>query len=140
MAVGRASIKKWKSGTISRAAESRKKDFAADEICRIMEMCVKNGVVDFSSNGLVLKFSPRPETRIEIEKPLARFSVPEPSAEEMAKIAKDQQDVDELNLKEDQLGMLLIEDPVEFERQLLAGELTDDEPDTSDDERERQEA
>lgn len=49
------------------------------------------------------------------------------------KQTKEALEVDELRVKEDRLRQLAIEDPEEFERQILNGDLTtDDEPEDGD--------
>jgi hypothetical protein len=80
--------------------------------------------------GLELRFDKKvpPASQIPLN-----FELPMPSEPQLVAMEKDALEQDELLAKEERLRMLLIEDPMEFERQLAAGELIDDEPNGNDD-------
>lgn len=116
--------------------KDKNNSFTADELCRIIDSCAARGVQSFSLGGLELTFGADPqfiETEIqEVPRRGKRVAlVPEPDHEQNE---KDSVEHEELRLKEEQVAMLILEDPVEFERQLADGELEDMIDDASSDE------
>ncbi len=71
--------------------------------------------------GLELQFGDAPEVSY-VEAPRVKRGkkIAEPNHEQEN---KDSLELDELRTKEEQVAMLILEDPVEFERQLADGEL-----------------
>lgn len=93
-------------------------------MCRIITTCATSGVGKFKLGGLELKFENPPET-IPFEAPEKierEFLIPVPDHE---KNEKEAVELDEIRMKEEQVAMLILEDPAEFERQLVSGELED---------------
>jgi hypothetical protein len=107
---------KWKSGTKSQAAntvgrELKKNPFSADDLCRIIDSCAKQGVKEFSVGGVELRFHDAPPAQQKVLTP------------DHARNDKEALLHSELLEKEDRVAMMILEDPEEFERQLVAGEL-----------------
>lgn len=114
---GTTRTKKSTNGTNSQGIK-KESSFSYDELCRIIEVCRSSGVVQIALPGLSLKFDTQ-------NKNVGNF-VPEPNHEQNEKLAVEQ---NEIEVKEDQVERLLLEDPVEFERQIASGELLEDERD-----------
>lgn len=112
---GAIQTKKSKSGT-SLPESKKESSFSYEELCRIIEVCQSSGVVEIVLPGLSLKFEQKNNNT-------GRY-VPEPDHENNAKESHAQS---ELELKEEQVAHLMLEDPVEFERQIASGELSEDE-------------
>lgn len=115
--------------------KDKNNSFTADELCRIIDSCASRGVQSFSLGGLELTFGAepqfiQPELR-EVRRGKKLSLAPEPDHEQNEKDAVEQ---DELRTKEEQVAMLILEDPQEFERQLADGELEEMLDDASSDE------
>ena len=109
-------------------AQSKKTSFTPGEIRRIIKTCVESGVTHFEHNGLKMSFSGNnPEYVANVPRGTKQ---PKPDHEKQAKEALESE---ELLTKEEQIAMLVLEDPVEFERQLAAGELEEMIDDATDD-------
>lgn len=122
---GRTPWTKSKNGTKSRADKSAKKknSFSALEMCRIIDLCQKRGVTEFIANGVELRFGDTPVLPPKRTHAVFRGKrIPEP---DHAENDREAHEMDVLRTKEEQVAMLIIEDPEEFERQLVAGELED---------------
>jgi hypothetical protein len=74
----------------------------------------------FKCDNLYLTFGPAPE-KIVTEYPMVVSGVPNHAQQNADTLA-----LDEEELRAEQLRMLMIEDPVEYERQLRDGELSDE--------------
>ena len=107
------------SGT-KRMATSKNSSFSVSDIERIIEVCHEKGVGEIDVGGLKLKFK---EAAVE---PRAVPLYPPQVAVNHEQQAKDSLAVDELREKEERLGLLLLENPEEFERQLANGELLEE--------------
>lgn len=117
----------------------------SDEVCSILKACAESKVRELKFGGLYVSFGPQAlEEQIHImlppaaSEPVAPTSAPPPVAE-MTEAQHTIQTSEslaqaEIEAKEDQLALLAIENPVEFERQLMNGELEDGPSAESDDE------
>ncbi len=111
------------SGTSTTKAD--KTALSVDEICRIIELCGRTGVAELKFGGLQVRLvhtvpflrpeEPAPET--------VPTSAPDTAIS--AQVEKDALVEAELELREDQLHRLAIEDPVEYERMKLSGDIVD---------------
>ena len=104
--------------------------WSTEEICRILETGAKVGVQELTFNGLHVRFgrpaenhAPGPAQDLKI--PSSAPSETAVSEEQHEKQTQDALEADELQLKEDRLAQLFIENPLEAERLLMAGELED---------------
>jgi hypothetical protein len=103
------------------------------EISSIIEACGKAGVRVLKYRGLYLALGPAPEKQEVICYPLLPPGSPLPAkGPDHARQNADTLQHDEEELRAEQLRMLMIENPMEYERQLRDGELTD-EPAEQDD-------
>lgn len=124
-------MKNAKNGTSLR--EPKKSSFTSIEICRILESCKTAGVKEFVLGDLRFVFggdeiSPNVVPTKEQEPPS-----PLPVVDH-AKQDSEALEIDEMYAREDRLALLAIEDPVEFERQIVHEELIpDDGSDTESD-------
>lgn len=84
-------------------------------------MCKLSGVSHFKLDGLELQFGTF-ENILTPAQSSINYKKPDLTAQN-----KDSLLADELSLKEEQISMLLIEDPVEYERQIASGEIEIDE-------------
>jgi hypothetical protein len=96
------------------------------EICRIIESCGKAGVRVLKYGNLYLNLGPAP-AKIVSDYPILPLTAPLPKPVDHARQNADTLAHDEEEIRAEQLRMLMIEDPMEYERQLKDGEL-DDEP------------
>ena len=100
----------------------------SQEVCSIITVCGKSGVSVLKFGDLHVEFdkqiepiAPEPQTGGPVPPP-----PPAPPAEIVDNVAKDSLVSDEIALREEQLLMMLIEDPHEAEKLILQGELADD--------------
>lgn len=103
-----------------------KNPWSASELCAIIEACGKAGVRIFRAEGVALQLGPPKEIPLQPQM--------DPEVLGSAQHARQNTDAlrrDESDLRADQLALLAIEDPVEYERQLRDEELGD-EPGESD--------
>lgn len=102
------------------------------EVCAIIEACGKADVRVLRYKGLYLARGPaRPKPPAENPLPSPGYPVipvPDHPRQNAEALARDEEEV-----KAERLRMLMIEDPIEYERQLRDGELEEDEPEQSDD-------
>lgn len=94
-----------------------------NDIATIIEACGKAGVRTLKYGDLYLAFGPAPKIENKIE-----AAIPDHDAINAETLEQDEQEI-----RDERLRMMLIEDPVEYERQLRDGELTDDASDEGDD-------
>lgn len=92
---------------------------SAQDVCSIIESCAKTKIRTFKFHNLEMDFSPAPD----IESPKLHEVVPAPDHE---RINADTLKQDTQVSREERLEMLLIEDPVEYERQIREGVLLDE--------------
>jgi hypothetical protein len=121
-------MKSSRNGT--KRQEPKKCSFTADEVCCILDKCSNLGIATLTLGDLHFQFKCKLE-----EIPIAPVTDSQPPAKpvDLDKEAKDALVQDELRAKEDRLAMLLVEDPQEFERQICAGELTEDDGEPDED-------
>ena len=99
----------------------QKSSFSPDEICRIIEVCAKAGVSSIESGNLKLSFLAQVPVQLPV-RPEGGQTQPQPATnhEEQSQASLE---IDELHEKEERIAMMILEDPLEFERQLVAGDL-----------------
>jgi hypothetical protein len=97
------------------------KPFDSDSICRIIEVCSRSGVREFSGRGIKVSFGQVAQTP-------AYESVYVPEALERAQDtqARESQFTDELKIRDSELDQMVIEDPSRFEELLRSGDLDDE--------------
>jgi hypothetical protein len=103
---------------------------SAADVCVIIESCSKHGVSDLSFGDLKVTFKGHP-----IAQEITGFTELTPELQEV--VAAEVLERDELKLKQELLERMMVEDPVEYENMLTAGDLTDsmelgDRPDEND--------
>ena len=102
------------------------------DLRKILRLCITNGVKTFQHGDLRLEFHENMPQTISTGRVRVSANMPKPNHEQQAEESLRN---DEINVKEDQLAMLLIENPEEFERQIAAGDLEEaEEPDSDEDE------
>lgn len=96
-----------------------------EDICHILRECAKSGVTHLKWEGLEVWFGETNELN-----PLGAPPRAKPPTEkvlsESLQVSKEQLETEELLSKEDRLDHMLIENPLEYENLMMAGEL--DEP------------
>lgn len=112
--------KKESTKNSSRSTSSTAPSLSREDISAIIEVAAKSGVKVFRGAGLYLNFSSHQ----------AISELPTPAVDHRGQNLEALKQ-DEEDLRAEQLRMLMIEDPVEYERQLRDGELSD-EPGESD--------
>lgn len=94
----------------------------AKDVCAMIRACGESGVTELSFGPLTIRFAPKPSVgESPSEPPKTEFHPPmyyRTTEEEQTQLLRD-----EVALKEERLAMALLEDPVEFEKLLAAGEL-----------------
>lgn len=102
---------------------SQDSHLSADDLCRIIDTCATRGVGEFRLGEFEIKFG-RKESLLDLphEQVSGQIIFPETDHVEEERLAVES---DELRLKEEQVAMLILEDPEEFERQIASGELED---------------
>lgn len=103
--------------------------FSAKDLCVIIDACKQGGVRELAVGGLMLKFS-----SLVTLQPKANDGLVGPDLRDADHVAQSKEalEIDELLTKEEQLAQLMIEDPVEYERQIVAGELEETVEDDGD--------
>jgi hypothetical protein len=100
---------------------STKKGLKSYDICNLIKTCSVSGVLELNYGELHIKFASK-----DIEAPSEPAIAGRKSdATKSTVIEQDSIEQDELKTKQDQLDLMLIEDPAEYERLLIAGELED---------------
>lgn len=113
--------------------QNHSQDFTmpGSEICAIIESCGKAGLRVLKYGNLYLQFGPSsPSKHWESQGEVSDY--PLVTTPDHAKQNAETLQADEDTLRAEQLRMLMIENPMEYERQLRDGELTD-EPSVEDD-------
>ena len=100
----------------------------AKELCTLISVCRKNGILFFKEGDLKFRFQPT-ETGLTASAegrqiPDALQSI---ESTDIKKIEADQLLSDTVTMRQDQLALLAIEDPEEYESLLSTGDLKDDE-------------
>lgn len=95
-----------------------KAPLSADDICKILESSARNGVTKLTVRGLEASF--HGGYTQEVAKPFAEES-PRHEAVSLDAIQRDQE-----LLVQERIANLMVEDPVEYEKLLLDGDLTDE--------------
>lgn len=111
----------------------RKSVLKAEEVCSIISTCGTANVSELSFGDLHVRFgAPKPERQPEPLAPVGQSQPTTPpspetvlSEKEADRIAKETLELQELLTREQQMAELNLTDPVEYERQLAAGELED---------------
>jgi hypothetical protein len=99
---------------------------SGQELCAIIEACGKAGVRIVKLPGIYLVLGPRPASPASLA--VAREAGPDHRAQNNEALA-----LDELAVKEERMRMLMIEDPLEYERLLKDGELDESDADDPED-------
>lgn len=94
------------------------------EVCSILKSCRELGVAELEFGALYVTFVPRPD-KVEVFSTIPTLSARE-IAETQAKLAKKSLELDEMRLRDEQLGELVITDPLKYEELLRNGELSSD--------------
>lgn len=101
-------------------------DVPISELCDLIRACGASGVADLSFGTLHIQFHAPDTKREEHQWPVHddQADLPEENREQRS-VADEKEaiEADELQLREDQLAMALLENPAEFEKLLVAGEL-----------------
>lgn len=105
--------------------ETQAKNLTASEICSIIKECARQNVAEMTFGELHVKFQPLGE-RIEVPGPSANHLRVRVPAKTLEKIETEAVKQGELAVKEDDLAQMLIDDPAQYEKLLLQGDLTDD--------------
>lgn len=95
--------------------------FSSDDICKIMEAASKFGVSEFSLNSLKFKIGNTPEPLSQV------YQVDEKILEQSDSQAREATRIEERKSVEDDLDLLLLTDPLQFEELVKRGELIDEE-------------
>lgn len=113
------------SGTNITGSEIKKLFISTADVCHILGECQKAGVtlLNFDSQGLKVEFGSK------LAAPKGKYSGVVPDHE---KINENTLAVEEQRVRDEQLALLQIEDPQEFERQLMDEELLDEEPSSNE--------
>ena len=101
-----------------KCACKRLKNLTNAEICGIIEACGKNNVRRFSFGGLVITFGENGVENIQYE------NSPVAKTESTRKVDTESLLQDEIAIREGQLAMMDVTDPVQYEKLLEQGELT----------------
>ena len=95
------------------------------DLCQLIRECGRAGVVELTLDPVRVVFSNRPAE----EEKQSLLKWPAAAKTSAAKFSPEQNEIDlmsaELSLREDQLANALLEDPAEYERLMMAGELDD---------------
>lgn len=96
-------------------------------ICAIIEACGKSRVRSFKYGDLQMEFGNAPEVVVS-EYPMVELprGVPTTPSPDHVRQNKEALERDEQEVRAEQLALMAIEDPMEYERQLKAGELLDE--------------
>lgn len=95
-------------------------ELTAEDICNILRVCRESGASKLKFAGIEAEFFPADYTKASEPLPEAEISV-----EQAAVIEGQQLTRDEMRVKSERLAMMLIEDPAQYEKLLLDGELAD---------------
>jgi hypothetical protein len=101
-----------------------KRSLKTSEICTIIEACSQAGVIELKFGDLHVRFAER--ARSDVTQSLPIIPEAEISDEQTQQIATDSLRQDELTLKSERLQQMIIDEPAEFERLLLDGDLIDE--------------
>lgn len=94
-------------------------DLKIADICRLIKVCHETGVTKVEFGNLVVQFATKEPGA---DTPKQEFSIPRQVVETEAEAIASH----EVKIKEDKLDLLLIENPAEYERLVLAGELDEE--------------
>lgn len=96
----------------------------AKDVCAIVKACGESGVTEITFGPLTIRFAPKPSVGEQQEAiPQAEHFIEVQNRIQTEQEAQDDLLHQELEIKRERLAMALIEDPVEFEKLLAAGEL-----------------
>jgi hypothetical protein len=102
-----------------------------DEICGLIKVCASNGVTSFKLGPLEVSFGLKPQEAIapwrEQSPPVVEASGQPPEDSQAAYSSEEVLLRDELSTRQDQLAEMLVTDPLEYERLISEGELTNEE-------------
>lgn len=112
------------SKTFKLPGEAEPKNLTSQEICAIIKECARQNVAEMTYGELHVKFQPLGErVEMHLEPSMKRVRVP---AKTLEKIETEAIKTGELAVKDDDLAAMLIEDPAQYEKLVLQGDLTDD--------------
>lgn len=122
-----ASTPNLKSGTTNMADKSKKLFISSADVCHILSECQKAGVtlLNYNADGLRAEFG--------LQEPVAKEQLTG-DVPDHDKINKNTLADEEQRVRSERLALLQIEDPEEFERQLMAEELIDEHASSDDEE------
>lgn len=112
-----------------------KTNLSTDEICRILETSSKSGVIELKFGDLHVTFGTPAGHVPSVENVVEQPPVASPvlTDDQHKRQSEESLEMEQVRLREEQLARALVEDPVEYERLLSQGELSD-ELDTADSE------
>ena len=94
-------------------------DFPPGQVCEIIKACGEAGVQVFKFGSLYLRLGPIARKNATIPGPVyPMVRVPNHTQQNLEAL-----EIDEQAVKEERLRMMMIENPMEYERQVMAGEL-----------------
>jgi hypothetical protein len=93
-----------------------------DEVCRILIECARTGASELQFRDLHVSFGAQATEIVEPHSSIAAEMAPNHE-----KMNQDALENDELALREEQMSLLAIENPMAFEQAIMDGELDEDE-------------
>lgn len=115
----------------------QKSSFTADELCLIVDTCVRRGVKSLRVGDLFLEFqsaSPVDTSQIPQVMSLGNERALDLTDKEHEELRRAHLESEEVRLKEERVAQMILEDPIGFERMLENGELEEMIEDGSSDE------
>lgn len=97
-----------------------KNNLTSDDICKIIKSCAENGVSEFIFDTLNIEFGKYKKNDPE------SITVPILTQEAHDKMDKQTLVEEEIKIKEEQIQMLMIEDPAKAEEMIANGDFDDD--------------
>jgi hypothetical protein len=95
-------------------------ELTAKDICNILRACRESGASKLKFAGIEAEFFPADYMKASESLPEAEISVEQAAVVDEQQLARD-----EFRAKSERLAMMLIEDPAQYEKLLLDGELAD---------------
>lgn len=99
---------------------------SVEELCAIIKTCGESGVRVIKFPGFYVSFGPTAKpSPLEAPNPAAKTDEPVKLVAAQTAVAAKAHLLEEIQTREEQLAMMMIENPVEAEKLILAGELED---------------
>ncbi len=86
---------------------------SVDEVCRLVKVCARFGVREFSLGNLTFKLGQEPNT----------FFTPSSATGKSEAVEQDYVNKQEIKMKEDELATMLVTDPLAYEQLMEQGDL-----------------